>query len=106
LVFGRELCLLMEALEDESPGCFQEMLYEIVDSILMAPASSFQLIRTWLLEIFVRCETSEPSAALICSATVAVAVRRATVRLFGVPAFGHPFSEFLCDGLLFYIFLL
>ena len=54
LVFGRELCLLMEALEDESPGCFQETLDEIVDSILMAPASSVQLIRTWLLEILVR----------------------------------------------------
>jgi hypothetical protein len=30
------------------------MLDEIVDSILIAPASSVQLIRTWLLEIFVR----------------------------------------------------
>jgi hypothetical protein len=54
LVFGRELCLLMEALDDESPGCFRDMLDEIVDSILIAPASSVQLIRTWLLEIFVR----------------------------------------------------
>ena len=54
LVFGRELCLLMEALEDKSPGCFQEMLGEIVKLILTAPASSVQLIRTWLLEIFVR----------------------------------------------------
>jgi hypothetical protein len=54
LVFGRELCLLMEALENESSGCFQEMLDEIIDSALMAPASSVQLIRTWLLEILVR----------------------------------------------------
>jgi len=54
LVFGRELCLLMEALDDDSLGCFQEMLDEIVESILVAPASSVQLIRTWLLEIFVR----------------------------------------------------
>jgi hypothetical protein len=54
LVFGRELCLLMEALDEESSGCFQEMREEIVDSILIAPASSVQLIRTWLLEIFVR----------------------------------------------------
>ena len=54
LVFGRELCLLMEALDGDSSGCFQEMLDEIVESILMAPASSVQLIRTWLLEIFVR----------------------------------------------------
>jgi hypothetical protein len=54
LVFPRELCLLMEALDEESQGCFQELLDEIVDSILMAPASSVQLIKTWLLEILVR----------------------------------------------------
>jgi hypothetical protein len=44
----------MEALDDDSPGCFQELVDEIVDAIMIAPASSVQLIRTWLLEIFVR----------------------------------------------------
>jgi hypothetical protein len=44
----------MEALEEEWPGCFASLLDEVIESILSPPASSVQLIRTWLLELFVR----------------------------------------------------
>jgi hypothetical protein len=54
VVFTKEMCLLMEALENDSPGCFDDLLEEIIDAILTPPASSVQLISTWLLEIFVR----------------------------------------------------
>jgi hypothetical protein len=54
VVFGKELVLLMETLEDESTWCFDDLPDEIVHAILSPPASSVQVIRTWLLEIFVR----------------------------------------------------
>ena len=54
VVFAKETCLLMEVLEDEDPGCFDELLDDVLNTILTPPASSVQLIRTWLLEIFVR----------------------------------------------------
>ncbi len=54
VVFTKELCLLMEALDDDDPGCFDDMLDEIIEAIEQPPASSVQLIRTWLLELFVR----------------------------------------------------
>jgi hypothetical protein len=44
----------MEVLEDDLPGCFDDLLDEVIEAILSPPASSVQLIRTWLLEIFVR----------------------------------------------------
>lgn len=53
-VFAKEICILMQALEDEHQGCFDDLLDEIIDAILRPPASSVQVIRTWLLEIFVR----------------------------------------------------
>lgn len=53
-VFAKEICLLMETLEDDNPRCFDALLYEVIKAILTPPASSVQLIRTWLLEIFVR----------------------------------------------------
>jgi reverse transcriptase-like protein len=54
VVFGKELVLLMEALEDGSTSCFDDLCNEVVQAILSPPASSVQVIRTWLLEIFVR----------------------------------------------------
>jgi len=54
VVFAKDVCLLMEALEDDSPSCFDDLLDEVIETILTPPASSVQLIRTWLLEIFVR----------------------------------------------------
>jgi hypothetical protein len=54
VVFGKELVLLMEALENESGWCFENLCDEVVQAILSPPASSVQVIRTWLLEIFVR----------------------------------------------------
>jgi hypothetical protein len=54
VVFAKEMCLLMEALDDDPPGCFDDLLDKVVEAILTPPASSVQLIRTWLLEIFVR----------------------------------------------------
>jgi hypothetical protein len=63
VVFAKELILLMEALEDESIWCFDDLCDEVVQAILLPPASSVQVIRTWLLEIFVRNIVS-PSAAV------------------------------------------
>ena len=54
LIFAKEMCLLMETLEDDLPGCFDDLLDKLIEAILIPPASSVQLIRTWLLEIFVR----------------------------------------------------
>jgi hypothetical protein len=54
VVFGKEICLLMEALEAEEPGCFDDLLDDVIAAILKPPASSVQIIRSWLLEIFVR----------------------------------------------------
>jgi hypothetical protein len=54
LVFTRDMCLLMEALEDEFNDCFDGLIDKLIKSIVNPPASSVQLIRTWLLEIFVR----------------------------------------------------
>lgn len=54
VVFAREMCLLMEALETEEPGCFDDLLDDAIKAILTPPASSVQIIRTWILEMFVR----------------------------------------------------
>jgi len=53
-IFSKEIYLLMETLVEEESGCFDGITDEVLDSILSSPASSVQLIRTWLLEIFVR----------------------------------------------------
>lgn len=54
IVFAKETCLLMEALEEEDLCCFDDLMDEVIEAILKPPASSVQLIRTWLLEIFSR----------------------------------------------------
>jgi hypothetical protein len=57
VVFGKELVLLMEALESDSLDsfcCFDGLREQVVQAILSPPASSIHIIRTWLLEIFVR----------------------------------------------------
>lgn len=54
VVFAKEVSLLMQALEEEAPGCFNGLTDSVIAAILEPPASSVQLIRTWLLELFVR----------------------------------------------------
>lgn len=54
VVFAKEMTLLMQVLEEESPGCFDGLGDSVVEAILSPPASSIQLIKTWLLELFVR----------------------------------------------------
>jgi hypothetical protein len=44
----------MQALERENECCFAGLGEVIVNTIRSPPASSVQLIRTWLLELFVR----------------------------------------------------
>lgn len=63
-VFAKELCLLMEALESDELACFDPLLDEVLDAILKPPASSIQVIRTWLLELFVRGVISVPLSKL------------------------------------------
>lgn len=54
VVFAKEICLLMEALEEKSEDCFGDLKDRIIEAILNPPASSVQTIRSWLLEIFCR----------------------------------------------------
>jgi hypothetical protein len=54
LVFAKEVALLMQTLEAEYLHCFDDLAGSIVQAIVEPPASSVQLIRTWLLELFVR----------------------------------------------------
>lgn len=54
VMFTRELCVLMTRLAADSPGCFQPIADKIVAAIVSPPASSIQVIRSWLLELFVR----------------------------------------------------
>lgn len=63
-VFAKEICLLMEALEAEKNGCFNGLLDEVIEAVLSPSASSVQVIRTWLLEIFVRGIIDIPLARL------------------------------------------
>lgn len=53
-IFARDLCLLMEGLEAENPGCFDELLNQVIEIIRTPPAASVQLIRTWFVEMLVR----------------------------------------------------
>jgi hypothetical protein len=64
VVFGKELVLLMEALENDSLCCFDALRDRVIQAVLSPPASSIQIIRTWLLEIFVRNIISTSPAAL------------------------------------------
>jgi len=54
VVFAKEVTLLMEALEAENSGCFDALSETVIEAILTPPAASIQLIKTWLLELFVR----------------------------------------------------
>ncbi|HEY1928275.1 MAG TPA: hypothetical protein VGG92_12490, partial [Caulobacteraceae bacterium] len=54
VVFAKEVTLLMQALAADDRGCFDDLSDATVDAILAPPASSIQLLRTWLLELFVR----------------------------------------------------
>ncbi len=54
VVFAREMTLLMHALEQKYPGCFADLTDTVIEAILSQPASSIQVIRNWLLELFVR----------------------------------------------------
>jgi hypothetical protein len=54
VIFAKDMCLLMEELDADVPGCFDDLRDEALDAIVTPPASSVQTIRTWLLEIFVR----------------------------------------------------
>ena len=54
VVFAKEITLLMQALEEDVPGCFDALTEDVISAILEPPASSVQLIRTWLLELFAR----------------------------------------------------
>lgn len=53
-MFAKEVSLLMQALEEEAPGCFNDLTDSVILAILEPPASSIQVIRTWMLELFVR----------------------------------------------------
>jgi len=54
VVFAKEMTLLMQALDEDNFIPFDEMTDTVVAAILRPPASSVQLIRTWLLELLVR----------------------------------------------------
>lgn len=54
VVFAREMTLLMQELDNDDPNCFGGLADVVIATILSPPASSVQLIRTWLLELFVR----------------------------------------------------
>jgi Reverse transcriptase (RNA-dependent DNA polymerase) len=54
VVFAKEVTLLMQVLEAENVGCFNGLSNTVIRTILSPPASSIQLIKTWLLELFVR----------------------------------------------------
>jgi len=54
VVFAKEVVLLMQELNSDYEGCFNDLTSIVVDCILSPPASSIQLIKTWLLELFVR----------------------------------------------------
>lgn len=54
VVFAKEMTLLMQALAEDHWTCFDALSDTVVETILAPPASSIQLIRIWLLELFVR----------------------------------------------------
>jgi hypothetical protein len=54
VVFAKEITLLMQELEADDPGCFDALSDTVIKAILTPPAASIQLIKTWLLELFVR----------------------------------------------------
>lgn len=64
VVFAKEVTLLMQQLERDQANCFDNLAEEIIKTISSPPASSIQLLRTWLLELFVRGTVSIDSPSL------------------------------------------
>ena len=54
VMFARELCVLMQRLASDAPGCFEPITDKVVTAVLSPPATSIQVIRSWLLELLVR----------------------------------------------------
>jgi len=54
VVFSRELVLLMEELAKDHHDCFDGLHDEVLQVIQSPPASSIQLLKTWLVELLVR----------------------------------------------------
>ena len=53
-VFAKEVVLLMEALDEKYNQCFLDFSSVVISCITSQTVSNVQLIRTWLMEIFVR----------------------------------------------------
>lgn len=53
-IFSREVAILMHVLQLEHTNCFDSAADKIVDLILSPPASSIELVRAWLVDLFVR----------------------------------------------------
>ena len=54
VVFSKEVTLLMQVLVEDVPSCFDDIAEDAISAIMEPPAASVQVIRTWLLELFVR----------------------------------------------------
>lgn len=54
VVFAREMVLLMQELEKAFPSCFDDLHDDVIAVMHSPPASSIQLSKTWLFELFVR----------------------------------------------------
>jgi hypothetical protein len=54
IVFAKEMTLVMHELAIDHPGCFGELGDTVIEAIFTPPASSIELVRTWLVELFVR----------------------------------------------------
>lgn len=54
IIFAKEITLLMQALNEEKPRCFDDLSQNIISAILASSMSNVQWIRTWLMELFVR----------------------------------------------------
>lgn len=54
LLFPRELCLLIGAIVDKYPGCFDDFKNKLIEAVASPISRSVLVIRYWLLEIFVR----------------------------------------------------
>ena len=54
IIFAKETTLLMQALNEEKPRCFDDFAQNIISAILAPSISNVQWIRTWLMELLVR----------------------------------------------------
>lgn len=64
VLFSKDLCLLMEALESEHPGRFNTLGGKILAAVQTSPAGNVLAIRTWLLELFVRGVVELPTGGI------------------------------------------